>query len=154
MSALDDVAAAAARRDAAAAALVDAVAAAKADGEEIAGIARAAGVGRQTIYRWLTNRGTAAPVTVWTALDDGLVILADLVSADTRGQVTAALSSRDVRVKLRRWDLGWKNITPGAQHDLDDQERAVLDLAGKVAGKVQRAIAAGADPLPHVVFID
>ncbi|TFH68141.1 hypothetical protein E4A51_18015 [Cellulomonas sp. HD19AZ1] len=64
------------------------------------------------------------------------------------------MSSTDVRVKLRRWDIAWKNVDGDALRELDDEGRSRLDLAGKVVAKMTRAIDAHADPLPATVIID
>lgn len=137
--ALDAVTEAAQLRQAATDQLRGAVAAAHTQGAEITAIAAAAGIGRQTVYRWLALDGDGQTVDVAQALDDALAVTAGLVSATTASQVMAGVRSRDLGVKMRRLQLGLKNLPPDALTSLDSEDRARLDLGMLVWEKATAA---------------
>jgi AcrR family transcriptional regulator len=104
--------------------------AARADGESIAAIAKAADVARQTIYRWF---GESRPRVVSTvkALDDGLeALLVAGVGPATTADLTAALRSSNVRIKAERIHRGLRGLTsPLSKFEGAAQETIRLALA-------------------------
>jgi AcrR family transcriptional regulator len=107
---------------------------AKDAGCEITEIAAAAGVGRQTIYRWLE---TPSPVRVDVAevIDDALARMIGHVGPGTIDQLTAGLRSDQLDVKIRRFRLGVRNVQPGT---LDPELRAILGTASEAIAAAER----------------
>ena len=69
---------------------------------------------------------TGLTVNVAEVLDDALTQLAGHMSDYTAAQILRGVGHPDIDVKIRRYELGVKNLQPGA---LDDELRAVLMLA-------------------------
>lgn len=79
-------------------------------GEEVASVAREAGVARPTVYRWINAEGSST-VDVREALDEALHVLAAL---GAHRAATEGLNASDVLAKARRADLAARNLPPSA----------------------------------------
>lgn len=104
-------------------------------GDSIAAIAGAAGVTRQTIYRWTSEMGgdQSAPLDVRDTLDMGLAILA------SHGDTTAGryVGGRGTIVgALAAWKTGLLNVGLNA---LSEEERAMVGQVSLVVGLAERS---------------
>lgn len=101
-------------------------------GDNISAIAEAAGVTRQTIYRWTSQAGMGtepgAPLPVRETLDQGLAIL----MAHGNAHAARYLGGRGTIVgAIAAWETGLKDLQMSR---LDEEERAVLSQVSLVVG--------------------
>lgn len=136
MSRIADAAAAA---EAAAARLREVVVeAARKPDANITMIAAEAGVGRQTVYRWLRQAGHDGVLRdPGAALDDALSLLVEL-GAGPLHELLAGLRTRDPAAKARRVRLGMGHLPPGTQ--IDEEQRAILAVGQEAAQQVLRPL--------------
>lgn len=148
---LADIERLAARHGEAMAALRRAVAAARAADVDVAAIARAAGVTRQTVYRWATE-GDKVAVPVAGALNGALEVLMSCVTSNTARDVAKGLGSHRIDAKVRRYQLAMSNVDPAAFKALDEDEHAAIHLAGLVVG-VLADLGPNADRWPATITV-
>lgn len=114
-------------------ALIACVEAARAEGASIAAIAKAAGVTRQTIYRWLRGESRPRSASTRKALDDGLeALLVAGVGPATTADITSALRSNELAIKAARMVRGIRGLSRPI-NQLDEEPRALIQL-GLTAG--------------------
>lgn len=102
----------------------------------ITAIADEAGVGRQTVYRWLRQAGHDGVLrNPAGALDDALSVLVEL-GAGPLPELLAGLRTRDASAKARRLRLGMDNLPPGTQ--ISEEQRAILAVGHEAARQVLR----------------
>lgn len=103
-----------------------------APGRDVTAIARAAGITRQTAYRWAAADGHH--VTVVDALDDALQVIAGALDHHAAADVTRGIG-RSPDVQIRRLRLGLSNLagTPtGAEREVIARALVVADAAQRV----------------------
>lgn len=114
-------------------ALIACVEAARVEGASIAAIAKAAGVTRQTIYRWLRGESRPQSAPTLRALDDGLeALLVAGIGPATTADITSALRSKDLMIKAGRMVRGIRGLSRPI-NELDEDARATIQL-GITAG--------------------
>lgn len=97
-------------------------------GHQVTEIAAAAGVTRQTVYRWMDGTKRVR-VDVRDVLNDALGKMICHVGEATTVELLAGLASGQVDVKIRRFRLGVKNLDISQP---DDELRAALVMASEV----------------------
>lgn len=97
-------------------------------GHQVTEIAAAAGVTRQTVYRWMDGTKRVR-VDVREVLNDALGKMIGHVGEATTAQLCAGLASGQVDVKVRRYRLGVQNL---AVERPDAELRAALAAASEV----------------------
>lgn len=124
-------------------ALVAAVRAAVEAGEPVAVVARAAMTTRPRIYRMLrSDMGPwvrdVPPESSWAStLDEAMMDLLGRVGSATADQLQAGLSSRDLAVKVRRFELGLRNAA-GPSPKMGSEEWGRIVDAQAVVGEMRR----------------
>lgn len=133
MSDIDAVTQAARAHQRTGAALRRAVAEAKHAGSEVSAIARAAGVTRQTIYRWIASEGEVRPLfDVGDALDEALLLLATIVGEP--GATTLRKRHGHPRLEVRALgvQIGMANLPHDIQDQLTGDELQILSAGALV----------------------
>jgi len=125
------------------AALVAAVRRAVHGGEMVTMVAEAALTTRPTIYRMLKSADepgprSAPPSSMWASvLDEAMMDLLGRVGSATADQLQAGLSSRDLAVKVRRFELGLRNAA-GPSPKMGSEEWGRIVDAQAVVGEMRR----------------
>ena len=138
MTRLQDVAQAASDAAAAQAELRRAIRRAYEEDASISDLARAAAVGRQTIYRWLTLDDPAQPVPPATAINDALTLMATLVEPYDADQIRRRMGGSQVS-QLLALRIGRKGISQETYASLTDEERDILALATEAENRLNAA---------------
>ena len=128
------------------------VARAKAGGAEVAAIAAAAHVTRQTIYRWLAEAEADATVDVADSLDDALQLLAELVSPGSAAEVRKRIG-RSTASRILGITIGTRNLPPGVLDRLTDEERSIITV-GRAAATAAERVHTATGEWPHRVRLD
>lgn len=120
-----------------------AVIAAREAGEDIAAIADAAGVTRQTVYRWLNAEtglqdGPALPI-----IREAMRMLAYTYLPGYQASQVLARTGGDVHMLLRGMMMARVWITPQIADQLTDEDKALLGMAAQAEGRVRAALEAG-----------
>ena len=137
---LADVRAAADAATAAQAALRAAVQAAVTAGAAVSDVAAAAGVTRQTIYRW-ADQGEAVRLPVQQTLGAALLVLADVIGPTNRPTVLARVHGGPEQ-QLLGLDIALRSLDVGGLEALDEEQRATIKTGQAVAQAARRFRAA------------
>ena len=131
MTTIQQVVRAARDADAAAARLRAEVAAAHAAGETVVGLAGAAGVTRQTIYRWLAMEASATPkaAPVRESLRAALELMASLLPDPGQAEQVRKRAAGEVSVQLVGMRMGRTWLPVDAWREMSDEDHAVMAMA-------------------------
>lgn len=110
-------------------------------GAAVSDVATAAGVTRQTIYRW-ADQGTATRLPVQETLGAALLVLADVIGPTNRPTVLARVHGSPEQ-QLRGLDIALKSLDVGGLESLDEEQRGVVATAQAVAAAARRQHASG-----------
>lgn len=114
-----------------------AVAEAVAADDDVTAIARAADVGRQTVYRWAKDHsGTGGGVRTATALSEALAILAAVVGPTNQATIATRVTHPDIPVKILGIEIGIKSLPDQSQ--LTEEERSIISTGAEVAAKARQ----------------
>ena len=117
-----------------------AVAEAKAAGAPVGAIADAAGVTRQTVYRWLEQSvGASHRADLRETLDAALELLAEHVGDTNRPTLLARLASREIGPKVLGIRIGTSSLPPGFSARATDEERLTITSGTEAAQEALRA---------------
>lgn len=120
-----------------------AVARAKRGGFQVAEIARAARVTRQTVYRWIAQQdddpenSSAGRMEVRRSLDDALILMPSMMSGPNARTVAQRAKMDDVSVKVLGMQIATASFR-GRYSELSDEDQSIITTGQRVASAAQQ----------------
>lgn len=105
-------------------------------GLAVSEVAAAAGVTRQTVYRW-ADQGRAVKVDLRETLDQALVILGAMIGPTNASAVRARVGGTPEQQMLGL-KMGLSSLQPGDLDALDEEERGIITTAQEAVAAARR----------------
>lgn len=135
---LPEVTAAARAADIAAQSLRQAVARAVAEGKKKTDVAKAAGVTRQTLDRWIAQEThDYEQANPRHAMRDGILLMASLMRDFGHQGELAKRANGDEDMQIRALDMGRTWLPPDVWATLSEDDKAILTLANAAENRVR-----------------